>query len=645
MVLLLAWSTVAAAQNVSPLTVRARLLRIEDTRRDEPAFIDSLLDGKDPDARAWSALTAGRIGARSHLAALRRAAVSADTQPAANALFALGLLKDTSAISIAVEALRAVPAVSIEAAWLLGELGAAGRGAIVAAIGDTTLTAPTRGALLLAGARLRPVPTAAVLPWLASADSALAWRAAYVLARGRSASGVRAMLAQSTSPWGAVREQVARGAAKTITGDSLAGMATAALASLVKDTSARVRVNAVRSAASFGALFRDVVLAALTDPDAGVALTAAESLGDVLGDDIADWTRAFDAQKSFAIQKAIVSAGIRKGKRLDEYGGWAQSRDWRRRASAAEYLMKGSRVLVFREFVRVQRDADGRVRAAATGALAAFVDTVALRDSIRALLRGRLLDKDVQVRAQALRGLRRGATAQDLSAALASYRMSLRDGDNDARLAFWQFADSAMAGSAIAIPDATERMLAGLKRPSDPLERQAASRIARYASWKDSTGTARPLPWYEARAREAMLASPILRIETERGVMELRLFSRDAPLTVFNISSLARRNYFNGQQFHRVVPNFVVQAGDPRGDGSGGPGYAIRDEINRRRYGRGTLGMALSGPNTGGSQFFVTHAPQPHLDGGYTVFGELVRGGDVLDRITQGDRIVRISVR
>jgi cyclophilin family peptidyl-prolyl cis-trans isomerase len=126
--------------------------------------------------------------------------------------------------------------------------------------------------------------------------------------------------------------------------------------------------------------------------------------------------------------------------------------------------------------------------------------------------------------------------------------------------------------------------------------------------------------------------------------MDLALYAADAPLTVYNIASLARRGYFDEQHFHRVVPNFVAQAGDPRGDGSGGPGYAIRDELNRHRYERGTLGMALSGPDTGGSQFFITHSAQPHLDGGYTVFGELVGGFEVLDRIIQGDRIVRVTV-
>jgi cyclophilin family peptidyl-prolyl cis-trans isomerase len=91
-----------------------------------------------------------------------------------------------------------------------------------------------------------------------------------------------------------------------------------------------------------------------------------------------------------------------------------------------------------------------------------------------------------------------------------------------------------------------------------------------------------------------------------------------------------------------VVPDFVVQGGDPEGDGWGGPGYALRDEINRLRYGRGALGMALSGPDTGGSQFFVALSPQPHLDGGFTVFGRVVEGDEVLDQLRQRDRIVRV---
>jgi cyclophilin family peptidyl-prolyl cis-trans isomerase len=269
-----------------------------------------------------------------------------------------------------------------------------------------------------------------------------------------------------------------------------------------------------------------------------------------------------------------------------------------------------------------------------------------VRPRARDALRAALLEPDVGVRTAALGGLASGASEGDLLAALDSYEIARHDADNDARLAFWQLADSALSRAKGAVADSTARRLDALHRPPDPLERNAASRIGRFAVWRDSSSTARPMDWYLARARETWSdPHPVARIETDRGVVELTLYALDAPLTVHNFVTLARRGYFDGQRFHRVVPNFVVQGGDPRGDGNGGPGYAIRDEMNRRRYGRGTLGMALSGPNTGGSQFFVTHSPQPHLDGSYTVFGQLLAGGDVLDRIVQGDRIVRITIR
>ena len=121
-------------------------------------------------------------------------------------------------------------------------------------------------------------------------------------------------------------------------------------------------------------------------------------------------------------------------------------------------------------------------------------------------------------------------------------------------------------------------------------------------------------------------------------------FSLLAPLTVENFVQLARSGFFNGLTVHRVVPDFVVQTGDPRSDGEGGPGYTIRDELNERPFLRGTVGMALSWRDTGGSQFFITHSPQPHLDARYTVFGQVVNGMDVVDRIQQGDTITRVRV-
>jgi len=136
--------------------------------------------------------------------------------------------------------------------------------------------------------------------------------------------------------------------------------------------------------------------------------------------------------------------------------------------------------------------------------------------------------------------------------------------------------------------------------------------------------------------------SPHVFLETDKGTIEIELAVLDAPLAAESFLALARRGYFTGMAIHRVVPNFVVQAGDPRGDGEGGPGYTLRDEINMQPYLRGTVGMALDGADTGGSQFFITHSPQPHLDGKYTVFGRVVAGMDVVDRLQQWDLIRRV---
>ena len=133
-------------------------------------------------------------------------------------------------------------------------------------------------------------------------------------------------------------------------------------------------------------------------------------------------------------------------------------------------------------------------------------------------------------------------------------------------------------------------------------------------------------------------------IKTSKGDIHLRLFEEETPLTVVNFANLARRGFYDGLGFHRVEPGFVVQGGCPRGDGNGGPGYVLRCEITRRPYGRGSVGLTLSGKDTGGSQFFITLSPQPHLDGGYTLFGGVVSGMEVVDRIRPGDVIERVSV-
>ncbi|TFB23926.1 peptidylprolyl isomerase [Filobacillus milosensis] len=124
------------------------------------------------------------------------------------------------------------------------------------------------------------------------------------------------------------------------------------------------------------------------------------------------------------------------------------------------------------------------------------------------------------------------------------------------------------------------------------------------------------------------------------------LFEEDAPNTVKNFTDLAEKGFYDGLTFHRVIPNFVIQGGCPKGDGTGGPGYTIKCETegNPHKHQRGTLSMAHAGKDTGGSQFFICHAPQPHLDGVHTVFGQVKDGVEVVDRVRPGDVMNKITV-
>lgn len=135
-------------------------------------------------------------------------------------------------------------------------------------------------------------------------------------------------------------------------------------------------------------------------------------------------------------------------------------------------------------------------------------------------------------------------------------------------------------------------------------------------------------------------------IETDAGKIELDLFPEHAPNTVNNFVTLAKDGFYDGILFHRVIPNFMVQGGDPTGTGSGGPGYKFNCETagNPLKHERGVISMANAGPNTNGSQFFITHGPQPHLDGKHTVFGKVTSGQDVVDAIRQGATMTSVTV-
>jgi peptidyl-prolyl cis-trans isomerase B (cyclophilin B) len=135
-------------------------------------------------------------------------------------------------------------------------------------------------------------------------------------------------------------------------------------------------------------------------------------------------------------------------------------------------------------------------------------------------------------------------------------------------------------------------------------------------------------------------------IETNRGDMELELYPEYAPKTVNNFVFLAQEGFYDGVVFHRVISDFMIQGGDPTGTGRGGPGYKFEDEVaeNPLRHETGVISMANAGPNTNGSQFFITHSPQPHLDGMHTVFGKLVKGQESVNAIQQWDRMLKVMV-
>jgi peptidyl-prolyl cis-trans isomerase B (cyclophilin B) len=144
-------------------------------------------------------------------------------------------------------------------------------------------------------------------------------------------------------------------------------------------------------------------------------------------------------------------------------------------------------------------------------------------------------------------------------------------------------------------------------------------------------------------------------VETEKGEIVIELFAKDAPKTVNNFVFLSREGFYNGTTFHRVLPGFMAQGGDPTGTGTGGPGYTFEDEINQHQHETGVISMANRGANTNGSQFFITYSPQPHLNGHHTVFGKVIKGMDVANRLTprdpsqnpnfKGDSIIKITIQ
>lgn len=286
------------------------------------------------------------------------------------------------------------------------------------------------------------------------------------------------------------------------------------------------------------------------------------------------------------------------------------------------------------------QDRDLRVTRAALAALVTSKSPQA-----EAILIERLKADDFAVRAAAAGGLAQLKATGAVPALLEAYAATVGDTTYVARAAI-------LTAIAQLAPANARPLLEQALRDRDWAVRVRALELLRkIAPDAGSDEAIRPAPAGRATsdAEWQQLVSPPFSphayIETDRGVIEIEMAILDAPLTVANFIALARKGFFDGTAIHRIIPDFVVQDGDPRGDGEGGPGYTIRDEINERPYLRGTVGMALDWEDTGGSQFFITHSPPPHLDGRYTVFGQVVEGMEVVDRLVQWDVIRRVRIR
>jgi cyclophilin family peptidyl-prolyl cis-trans isomerase/HEAT repeat protein len=218
----------------------------------------------------------------------------------------------------------------------------------------------------------------------------------------------------------------------------------------------------------------------------------------------------------------------------------------------------------------------------------------------------------------------------------------------------WRYRVAALGEAGANAPKPDTALARRLLGDADPrVQRTARARLgmrdsAAARTPRSTVPVPRPIEEYEQLVRRFLATGarpPRAYIETERGTVIIELFAREAPLVVEAFMRLAENGTYRNTTFHRVVPNFVVQDGDATGDGSGEAGFTLRESWTRKRHDRGCVGLATAGPDTGGSQYYLCHSPQPHLDGAYTVFGRVLDGFDVMDRIVQGDRMLRIRVR
>ena len=397
--------------------------------------------------------------------------------------------------------------------------------------------------------------------------------------------------------------------------DSLAGTG--------DDDNALVRLFAIRGVGRSGIPeAADTIAWGLTDPDPGVRAETVQAMGTLARYELL--TVALVDDESFHVRTNLAQA----------LGG--------AKSAASLQILR-----------RLEDDLSSSVKAATIGSV-----STRLGEGYRMLLEAHLKDGRWPVRAAAAAagGFPSAVSDEDprvAAAALAGMEDKLADPDVAAAVrSALTSNDLAVRGSAAGLleewpyPDKVDLLKQVLAASTGVrlIELQAQVRDA-LDELGEQAPEEEPLPQEAELPSRTFKTNPVVVMETSKGVMEIECFPADAPVHVANFVKLVEEGTYDGLIWHRVVPNFVIQGGDPEGNGWGGPGYTIPDEINRQRYGRGAVGMPKLGKDTGGCQLFVTHIPTPHLDGNYTIFGQVISGMDVIDRIEVGDIILKATLK
>jgi len=616
----------------SPQVQRIRTITDREARRDTTELGRWLLEGGSAAPRTAAAVALGRIQNRGSVPVLSRALDDRAPEVRREAAFALGLVGDSTAAPALVRRLAVETDPRARDALIAALGNAGGKAAGPALARSIQAKRPAeRAAAALAAARLKD--STLVQPLSAAARDAspdVRWRVAYALGRIGDREGAPALRTLSSDKVEIVRAMAARGLGDV--GDSTSG---ARLVSLLGDSAWRVRVNAAHALGVLRAR-REArsLMPLLRDPSAHVRWEAAASLG-LVGDSTAipRLQAVLDDSSTGVIHAAATSMLLIQGDRavpaiapaIDLLPGYLRS-------SLVEALGPVNGPLALETLMARARDSTDAQEQA--GAASGFAKRPADAAVSIPLLRGLLNSKDFTVVCSAAEAL--GALGDSASVPVLAQLLQ-RTGNPEA-------ADVRSSAATALASLKTAAALEALRGARSDRERRVREIATTALGLPPDSVAATPAP--ELRV-EPIPNQPAVSatVETSQGSIRIALDAKAAPRTVENFARLARSGYFDGFTVHRVVPNFVVQDGCPRGDGWGSPGYSIPCEYNSIPYETGTVGMALSGKDTGGSQWFITLSPQPRLDGKYTAFGKVVAGMDVVERIMPGDRVLKITIR